>query len=177
MGHDRPLWAARRTDCGRNALRSLADYAPERQEAGSTAIVLLWSVYNIVVLLLAMVACVELPRYRNEERFATSEQVRVWTADGAFSAPLADISRSGATVLAPPPGGASDTVMLRINEVGEIAGRIVRTAADRFAVAFVDPEEARDALTRKLYSGRYYEHLREVQGRRLFRVVVARAFR
>jgi cellulose synthase (UDP-forming) len=156
---------------------SLADYAPERQEAGSTAIVLLWSIYNIVVLLLAMVACVELPRYRNEERFATSEQVRVWTADGALIAPLIDISRSGATVLAPPPGGAGDTVMLRINEVGEIAGRIVRTAADRFAVAFVDPDEACDALTRKLYSGRYYEHLREVQGRRLFRVVVARAFR
>src|SRR6266566_3662126 len=50
---------------------SLADYAPGRQEAGSTAIVVFWSVYNIVVLLLAMAVCVEFPRYRGEERVAT----------------------------------------------------------------------------------------------------------
>jgi cellulose synthase (UDP-forming) len=55
---------------------SLADYAPERQSAGSTAIILFWSLYNVVVLLLAMAACVELPRYRGEERLATSEPVQ-----------------------------------------------------------------------------------------------------
>src|SRR5207248_530704 len=63
---------------------SLADYTPERQAAGSTAIVLFWSIYNIVVLLLAMAACVELPRYRDEERLATSEVVDIRTAEGAF---------------------------------------------------------------------------------------------
>jgi cellulose synthase (UDP-forming) len=49
---------------------SLVDYAPGRQEAGSTAIVVFWSIYNIVVLLLAMAVCVEFPRYRGEERVA-----------------------------------------------------------------------------------------------------------
>ena len=68
-------------------------------------------------------------------------------------------------------------VMLRIDDVGEIAGRIVRTAPDSFAVAFVDADEVRDALTRKLYSGRYYEHPQGVQGRRLFGAVLARALR
>jgi len=156
---------------------SLADYTPERQAAGSTAIVLFWSIYNIVVLLLAMAACVELPRYRDEERLATSEVVDIRTAEGSFAAQLADISLSGASVMGPPPGRPGDAVMLRLDDVGEIAGRIVRGSADRFAVAFIDADEVRDALTRKLYSGQYYERPRDVQGRRLFRAVVARAFR
>ena len=156
---------------------SLADYTPERQAAGSTAIVLFWSIYNIVVLLLAMAACVELPRYRDEERLATSEVVDIRTAEGSFAAQLADISLSGASVMGPSPGRPGDAVMLRLDDVGEIAGRIVRGSADRFAVAFIDADETRDALTRKLYSGQYYERPRDVQGRRLFRAVVARAFR
>ena len=156
---------------------SLADFGPERQDEGSTAIVLFWSIYNIVVLLLAMAACVELPRYRSEERLATSERVKVWTADGRSTAPLLDISLSGASVLAPPPGRLGDMLMLRIDDVGEIAGQIVRAAPDSFAVAFVDADEVRDALTRKLYSGRYYEHPQGVQGRRLFSAVLARALR
>jgi cellulose synthase (UDP-forming) len=71
---------------------SLADYTPERQDAGPTAIVLFWSVYNIVVLLLAMAVCVEFPGYRTEERVATTEPVQVSAGECVFAAPLADIS-------------------------------------------------------------------------------------
>lgn len=156
---------------------SLADYAPERQAAGSTAIVLFWSVYNIVVLLLAMAACVELPRYRREERLATSERVRIWTSDGPFTAPLADISVSGASILAPAPGRHGDVVMLSLDTVGEIAGRIVRASEASFAVEFLDTDRSRDALIRKLYSGAYHEPPRGVQGRRLLGAVIARALR
>ena len=55
--------------------------------------------------------------------------------------PLIDISLSGASVLGPPPGRLGDMVMLHIDDVGEIAGRIVRAAPDSFAVAFVDADE------------------------------------
>jgi cellulose synthase (UDP-forming) len=71
---------------------SLADYTPERQEAGSTAIVLFWSIYNIIVLLLAMAVCVEFPRYRSEERVATTEPVKVSAGENVFPAALTDIS-------------------------------------------------------------------------------------
>jgi cellulose synthase (UDP-forming) len=156
---------------------SLADYTPGRQSAGSTAIVLFWSVYNVVVLLLAIAACVELPRYRREERLSTSERVCCRTADGSFTAPLADISATGASILAPPPGEQGDVVMLKLDDVGEISGRIVRASPSSFAVEFIDAEPLRDALIRKLYSGRYYERGRGVQSQRLFRAVVARALR
>jgi cellulose synthase (UDP-forming) len=52
---------------------SLADFTPERQAPDVNAIIIFWSVYDVVVLLLAMAVCVELPRYRCEERFPTSE--------------------------------------------------------------------------------------------------------
>lgn len=156
---------------------SFADFAPERQATVSTAIVLFWSVYNIIVLLLAMAACVELPRYRSEERLATSERVRVSTADGWFTAALADISAAGARILAPAPGRQGDAVLLEIDEVGEIAGQIVRGSEGSFAVEFMHAEDSRDALIRKLFSGRYYDRPREVQGSRLLGAVLARAFR
>jgi cellulose synthase (UDP-forming) len=156
---------------------SLADYTPERQAAGGTAIVLFWSIYNVVVLLLAMAACVELPRYRREERLATSERVRVSTENDCFTAALEDISLVGARILAPAPGPDGEATILELDGVGAVAGRIVRGSGAGFAVEFIHAEGSCDALTRKLYSGRYYEPTRDVQGHRLLRAVVARALR
>jgi cellulose synthase (UDP-forming) len=139
--------------------------------------VLFWSAYNLVVLLLAMAACVELPRYRREERLATSERVRVSVGGDCFTAALEDISLAGARILAPAPGQDGDAVVLELDEVGEVAGRIVRGSEAGFAIEFLHAEGSRDALTRKLYSGRYYERPRDVQSHRLLRAVVARALR
>ena len=124
-----------------------------------------------------MAACVELPRYRGEERLATSERVRVTAGDGVFTAPLADFSVIGARILAPAPGRLGDLVSVRLDEIGEIAGRIVRGSDAEFAVEFLDINRSRDALIRKLYSGRYYQRPRDVQGHHLLRAIVARALR
>jgi cellulose synthase/poly-beta-1,6-N-acetylglucosamine synthase-like glycosyltransferase len=156
---------------------SLADFTPERQSAGSAGIMLFWSAYNILVLLLAITACIELPRYRIEERLATSEPVRCWTSAGAFTASLSDISVTGASILAHPPGALGETAMLRINEIGDIAGRIVRISEKAFAVEFIEADKSRDALIRKLYSGRYFDNRGQVKAHRLFQAVVARALR
>lgn len=156
---------------------SFADYAPERQTIDATSIVLFWSIYNIVVLILAMTACVELPRYRREERRTTAERVRISTADDWFAATLADISLAGARILSPAPREDGGIVSLTIDDVGEVVGRVVRGADASFAVEFAHTEGSRDALTLKLFSGRYSEHRRNVQGFRLLHAVVARAFR
>jgi cellulose synthase (UDP-forming) len=156
---------------------SFADYTPERQATGSTMLLLFWSVYNIIVLLLAMAACVELPRYRGEERLATSERVRITVGESVFTALLADFSVTGARILAPAPGRLGDLVSVRLDEIGEIAGRVVRGSDAEFAVEFLDIDRSRDALIRKLYSGRYYAPPQKVQGHRILRAVVARALR
>ena len=156
---------------------SFADYAPERQEVGSTAIVVFWSVYNIVVLLLAMAACVEFPRYRAEERITTAERVRVSAGDCTFTAPLADISVGGARIRAPSPGQAGDMIRLTLQNIGEVAARIIRDTEDGFAVAFDAADGQRDALIRKIYCGDYEQPYSRVHGREVMRALVARALR
>jgi len=42
---------------------SLTDFTSERQASDVNAIIVFWSIYNVIVLLLAMAVCVELPRY------------------------------------------------------------------------------------------------------------------
>ena len=56
---------------------SVADFAPERHGPGASAIMIFWSIYNVIALMLTIAVCVELPHYRREERFATSETVQV----------------------------------------------------------------------------------------------------
>jgi cellulose synthase (UDP-forming) len=155
----------------------LADYTPERQEVGPTAIVVFWSVYNIIVLLLAMAVCVDLPRYRREERFATSEPVQVSAGKDVFTAPLLDISIAGAQILAPSPAAQGSIVSLKLQDIGEVTGKIVRGTANDFAVIFIDTDRQRDALIRKVYTGQYDQRPQEVHGRRILHALVARALR
>ena len=62
---------------------SFADFLPNRQAPDANAVIIFWSAYNVIVLLLAMAVCVELPRFR-EERFTTSERVQVCVGDDVF---------------------------------------------------------------------------------------------
>jgi cellulose synthase (UDP-forming) len=156
---------------------SLADYTPERQDVSSTAIVVFWSVYNIILLLLAMAVCVDLPRYRREERFATAEPVQVSAGKEVFTAPLLDISIAGARILAPAPAGEGNIVWMKLQDVGEVAARIVRGTAKEFAVAFVDTDRQQDALIRKIYCGSYGQRPNGVATGRIFNALVARAIR
>jgi cellulose synthase (UDP-forming) len=156
---------------------SVADFAPLERSFNTSFVILFWSIYNIIVLLLAMSVCVELPRRRREERFATSEKVRITQCSGLTSeARLADISLFGARVLAPPPDPAGADIMLRIEQVGEIRARIVRGTETSFAVEFAG-DDRRDALIRKLYSGRYGQRPPQVRWRELWGALVARAVR
>jgi cellulose synthase (UDP-forming) len=156
---------------------SLADYTPEKQEAGSTAVVLFWSIYNVIVLLLAMAVCVEFPRYRDEERIATTETVQVSAGGSVFTAPLTDISTTGAHIRAPSPGRAGGKLVVGVQGIGEVSARIIRATRDGFAVEFTDVNRQRDALIRKIYCDRISQKPVEVRGRDILNALVARALR
>ncbi len=134
---------------------SFADFAPSHVRFDAKAINLGWSVYNIIVLLMAISVCVELPRYRREERFGASELVRVCTGDHIFVAPLADISVSGARIRAPRPGPAGSLVTVTLQHVGDTEATIAGGSDAMFVVEFTAADKTRDALIRKLFSGRY----------------------
>ena len=156
---------------------SFGDFTPERQAADASAIIVFWSAYNVIVLLLAMAVCVELPRYRREERFTTSETVGVSAGERAFTAPLADISIQGARVRAPSPGQPRDLVWLKLDHVGEVPSRIVYGNDQQFAVEFVETDSMRDALIRKVFSGRYDHPSTEVHAGGLLGALLSRILR
>ena len=127
----------------------LADFAPSHVRFDAMVMNLGWSVYNIIVLLMAISVCFELPRYRREERFATAEPARIRIGDRIFVALLADVSMSGARR----PVGSLVTVTLE--HVGDTEARIVGGSDTMFVVEFAAADKTRDALIRKLFSGRY----------------------
>jgi cellulose synthase (UDP-forming) len=156
---------------------SLADFAPSHVRFDAKVMNLGWSVYNMVVLLMAASVCIELPRYRGEERFTTSELVHVRAGDCVFTAPLADISVSGARILVPQPGPLGSRVTVTLQHVGDTTARIVDGSDTMFVVEFAAADETRDALIRKIFSGRYGRRQTDVHWGGLLGALLARILR
>ncbi|MGE5548527.1 MAG: glycosyltransferase [Solirubrobacterales bacterium] len=109
-----------------------------------------WSGYALLLLFLAMLVCVELPRRRREERVRFDEAARL----GGRPVMLIDLSLGGAQVAC-----KGDTeveagpLCLQVSEVGSLPCRVVRRDRERLFLAFADLGEARAALVRKIYTG------------------------
>ena len=103
-----------------------------------------WSAYALLILFLAMLVAVELPRRRRQERFALDEPALV---DGR-PARLLDLSLTGACVVAE---AEAELVTLRLAGIGAVAARVVRRAAGRMYLELIAEGETRNALIRKLY--------------------------
>jgi cellulose synthase (UDP-forming) len=156
---------------------SLADFAPSHVRFDAKVMNLAWSVYNMVVLLMAASVCIERPRYRGEERFTTSELVHVRAGDCLCTAPLADISVTGARILAPQPGPLGSDITVTLQHVGDATARIVDGSDTMFVVEFAAADETRDALIRKLFSGRYERRPTDVHWGGLLGALLARVLR
>jgi cellulose synthase (UDP-forming) len=155
---------------------SLGDFLP-KQGAEVNAIIVFWSAYNVAVLLLAMAVCVELPRNRREERFATSETVRIVAGGETFTAPLIDISLLGARIAAPLPVPPEDRVRLQLDQVGMLDARIVYGTDRYFTVEFIVEGEQSHRLIRKIFSGGYWQRVIDVRWRGTFAALLARTVR
>ena len=127
---------------------------------------LAWTWYNLIVLTVLCFVCVERPRMRVAERFASRDLVRIRLKEGDKLAQLADISITGARILGAPPRSLGEGVELDLSGV-VIAATIVRVERDAFAVAFARTFETRIAMIRLFYSG---EHLRPLEHIRILRV-------
>ena len=119
-----------------------------------------------------MAVCVEFPRFRGEERIASSERVEVSFGSFTFTARLSDISVTGAQVRAPSPAEPGEFVSLKLQDVGEVEARITRPTAVGFAVEFIETDALRDALIRKIYCSPEARSSVNVSGRRLLNALV-----
>lgn len=133
---------------------------------------LFWSLFNIMVLLIAAAVCVELPKRRSAERFLTDEPATLVFDNGeTLPCRLSDLSLTGAA-LAATAGAIQSAGGGQSGGAGEIwldGGAIrmpfrpARIQGERMAIAFTPDTANRRALIRKLYTGRYVAGVEKVK--------------
>jgi len=142
----------------------------------SSSIALFWSWYNILLLTLTCLVCIEQPRKRKAERLQSGEQVGVcWNGEISWHSIL-DISTSGLRIEGRPPVDNRQLVTVQIGSV-TLQARVVRTTQNDFAVRIEDTIEARKAMIRQVYGSRYNASIGAVRPNQLIKAVLVRAFR
>jgi cellulose synthase (UDP-forming) len=142
----------------------------------SSSIALFWSWYNILILTLTCLVCIEQPRKRKAERMQSGDRVGVcWNGEISWH-PILDISTSGLRIEGRPPVDNGQSVTVQIGDV-TLQALVVRTTQDDFAVRIDDTIEARKAMIRQVYGSRYNASIGAVRPNQLIKAVLVRAFR
>lgn len=143
------------------------------------AVNVVWSVFNLVLFGLCLLAAADLPRPRKVERFAVAEDGAMQSPDGdACGVRILDLSLDGARL-----GGldepAPDRGELHIPEVGWVPVRKVRLLRPGLAAYSLDglPAPQREALILKLFAGRYSKSVRRVRLPALVKATLRRLLR
>jgi cellulose synthase (UDP-forming) len=146
----------------------------DRAVGQAGALCLFWSWYNIAVLALACVVCVEQPRYRKDERRTSREPAMVFIGNHSYDYDVLDYSVSGLRLkgIAPAPVGTKVTVSL---DRVQVEASIVRQGQGDFGLQ-VEGEQARKVMIRHFYSGQLGQAVLNVRAWRVAGAVVRRVF-
>ena len=142
----------------------------------SSALCLFWSWYNIVILSIACVVCVEQPRLRTAERLAARDRAELRIGGSIFPFTLLDISLTGMRFagVAPAALGADVTV----DVIGlSVPAKITRLGSSEFAVRFEPNEAVKSKMIRHIYSGRYSADVGRVRPARVAAAIIRRLSR
>jgi cellulose synthase (UDP-forming) len=142
----------------------------------SSALCLFWSWYNIVVLTIACLVCIEQPRYRSAERLPTGDVAIVHAGENEAAHRILDISLGGARLLGPTSAGAGSSVVVAFEGLS-LPATVVRHTPNEFAVRFDHVGEARADLIKLVYSGRYSAAIANIEPRRVAAAVLGRVMR
>jgi cellulose synthase (UDP-forming) len=139
------------------------------------ALSLFWSWYNLAVLLLCCFVCLEQPRRRMDERFATNERAFLRIGGTLQAYDVTDISVGGLGLSGQISElvGSPATVVVGGVEVPAI---IARKGANEFAISLLGAE-ARETMTRRVYSERYGRPLEYIRPSRVLVKIFHRVFR
>jgi cellulose synthase (UDP-forming) len=146
---------------GLTAAGLLANVMPEWRIVSQTALlpmVAIWSVINIVVLILVCMMSLQAPMHRGEERFAVDEPVSLFDRSGMLAiARIKDVSLSGIGIAfdegRPLAVDVGQPLRLFLQEVGFVAGVVVRRREGFLGIRFDLPLSVeRDLLIRKLFT-------------------------
>ncbi|SDD87878.1 glycosyltransferase [Belnapia rosea] len=121
------------------------------------AMTLFWSLYNLVTLCVAALMCVEAPRYRKEERFATDEPVEITIGGQTYAGRMDNLSLVGCRVRFAdlPLIELGAEITLYVPGVGTVPTQVRGLRARSCQLSFNPDSAQRAALVRKLFSGQY----------------------
>lgn len=122
------------------------------QMSGGVVFNLAWTLVALVLDLAAIVACVDLPRLRREERFPFTRTARWRQGSHVQTSQFIDISLDGAAIshspVMPTPG---ETLEVSVPEVGWIPAKVVRLSKRRLCVRFKSDEATRHRLIKLIF--------------------------
>jgi cellulose synthase (UDP-forming) len=131
-----------------------------------------WAWYNLIVLTICCLVCVEQPRRRLDERFATREKAIVRIGDDVRLCEVTDLSASGMRLL----GAISEQVGSPANVImGDFESQavIARKGDNEFALSLIG-HEARAAMTRRVFSERYGKPIDQISASQVFAGILQR---
>jgi len=137
---------------------------------------LFWCFFNIVVICIAALIAIDLPRPRNQERFTVHEPSEIIAGDSGMLCLINDLSLSGARVqLHEQQPLLPESMQLAVPGVGRLNCTISRHInAQEVAIQFSDLTVNRDAMIRKLYTKGYNNVSLQSKPLKLFATVVQR---
>jgi cellulose synthase (UDP-forming) len=140
---------------------------------------MVWSVFNIAMLCVAAAACVEPPKRRRDERFATNERASISCGSSVSVCSVRNISLGGAAIEWSEDGdrlGNFGTIRLR-----DVAEPIPfqRTGSNRdgtIGIRFRNSDEVRRDLIRKLFTGAYDNEVPQIRIGSILAGIVRKVF-
>jgi cellulose synthase (UDP-forming) len=142
----------------------------------SSALALFWSWYNIIILTIACMVCVEQPRKRKAERFAGCEPASLVKDGQICSHPVLDVSTGGLRLAGPAPVAPGTDIAVRLGDV-RLMARVVRANEHDFALRVDDSLATRKAMIKHVYCGRYNAAVERIRASQVMMTVLGRVFR
>jgi cellulose synthase (UDP-forming) len=149
---------------------------PTRNLQESASLPLFWSWYNIIVLTLACLVCIEQPRKRKAERFDTLDTAKLVDGGHTHVCRIKNISVGGVCLHGPAPAAVGSSLDLVLDDVS-LPAMVVRSTAQECALSIEDSFAARAAMIRIVYSGRHSSSIEKIEPLRVVAGVFKRVFR
>lgn len=136
------------------------------------ALNVLWAWYNLLVLIICCLVCIEQPRRRADERFPTKEKAIVRIGDEVRIYDVTDISAGGMRLTGTVSGNVGSPVNVIMTNF-ESEALIARKGSNEFALS-LSGTEAREAMTRRVYSEQYCKPIDQISASQVFAGILQR---
>jgi cellulose synthase (UDP-forming) len=142
---------------------------------GDISLVLLWNIYNLIVISVALLGLLDIPKPDVYEWLTTEQTVKLIGSDRTLEGTMTKLSEVGAEIEIKQPFRCGRTLILEIPEADlKLPGKLIYTNSTRKANAFLDFQEKRSRNENSFKIQIKFEQLDADRSRRLIEVLYCR---